>query len=150
MSGRKAVIGSLEVSFLLLLAAGCSGAGTWVPTPDVTVTAPVEEGYSLTLTSVAVTAGEAVEIRGEANLLTGQCLYTQLYLEEVLLDWWPVGKCFPVTEPEWQLSIPLGTEGAPEDLAPEGQYRLRVWWPGAPERVVDEFYFDLTPPPSEE
>lgn len=100
------------------------------------------------VTGVQVRPGETIEFSGEANLPEDNCLNTQLYADDELLSWWPVGKCFPVTGREWQFSVPLGLEGAPEALDADLGYRLEVYWPGAPERVTASFYFDVAPPPS--
>jgi hypothetical protein len=98
--------------------------------------------------SVSVHQGDKIELSGTTTLPDGNCVYTRLFREEVAVDWWPVGKCFPITGPDWQFSIPLGEEGAPTDLDREAAYVISVWWPGAPETTNAEFPFDLATPPA--
>jgi len=71
-------------------------------------------------------------------------------MDDAPVDWWPVGKCFPVTGQAWRFSVSLGDNGAPEALETGVQYQLKIWWPGAPEQVADEFPFDLSPVPYKE
>jgi hypothetical protein len=48
---------------------------------------------------------------------------------------------------DWCFSVPLGEEGAPENLDPDVEYTLRVWWPGEPDIASNMFSFDLSTPP---
>jgi hypothetical protein len=71
-----------------------------------------------------------------------------LFADESPVEWWPVGKCFPVSDPDWNFRVSLGVDGAPENLSEENQYQIRIWWAGAPESTADKIYFDLAAPPA--
>ncbi len=123
------------------LLAACAAA----PTPgSASESAPA---YALEIQKVSVEQGVKVELTGSTTLPEGNCVYTQLLQNGDALTWWPVGKCFPVSSPDWQFSVPLGAEGAPEELDPEAAYCIHIWWPGAPTETLAEFDFDLAPPP---
>jgi hypothetical protein len=123
------------------LLAACAAA----PTPG---SAPESvPAYALAIQRVSVEQGVKVELTGSTTLPAGNCVYTQLLQNGEALSWWPVGKCFPVSPPDWQFSIPLGAEGAPEELDPDAAYCIHIWWPGAPTETLAEFDFDLAPPP---
>lgn len=108
------------------------------------------EGFSISIQGVEVQTGELIVFQGEAALPEDQCVYTRLLMDDAPVDWWPVGKCFPVTGQAWRFSVSLGDNGAPEALETGVQYQLKIWWPGAPEQVADEFPFDLSPVPYKE
>ncbi len=122
------------------------------PTPDVPVqpTAPEEaivDTPLVNITSVTVERGEQINFSGRTSVPEGECLYSQLYQNETLVEWWPAGKCFPVTGMDWTISVSLGEEGVPEDLDRHAEYTLKVWWPGEPEVASNFFTFDLSSPP---
>lgn len=127
---------------MILILTACS------PAPSEAVDESVDPGYTLEIQSVSVEQGVRVELNGTTTLPEGNCGYTQLDEDAVAVAWWPVGKCFPIEVPNWQFSVPLGVEGAPEELDPDSAYTIRIWWPGAPDESLAEFDFDLTPPPS--
>jgi hypothetical protein len=124
-----------------LVLAGCSGRMTETATIE-----PVE-AYQIGITGVTINQGDKIEISGLTTLPDGNCVYTRLSRDGADVDWWPVGKCFPISGPNWRFSIPLGVEGAPTDLDPQAAYSISVWWMGAPEVTQAEFPFDLTAPP---
>jgi hypothetical protein len=136
MKMKTRLAASLLLGLTLILAA-CS------PPP----TEAVDEPASLEIRSVSVEQGVRVELMGTTTLPEGNCVYTQFDEGATAAAWWPVGKCFPIEVPNWQISVPLGVEGAPSELDAEAAYRIRVWWPGAPDESLAEFDFDLTPPP---
>ncbi len=117
---------------------GCLPAPTQTLEPDM----PVE--YQIQVQDVLVEPGVQVSLMGSTTLPEGNCVYTQLVQENTALEWWPVGKCFPVSPPEWSFAIPLGVEGAPDDLERDTDYCIRVWWPGAPSITLAEYHFTLT------
>jgi hypothetical protein len=104
--------------------------------------------FQIWIKNVSVQQGDKIELSGTTTLPDGNCVYTQLSSDGEAVDWWPVGKCFPITSPDWIFSIPLGEDGAPEDLDREAAYMINIWWPGAPEATKAEFPFDLTAPPA--
>lgn len=132
--------------FLLLLTGiiltGCSGKAA------VTDVIEITDSYQVLVTGVTVKQGDKIELSGTTTLPEGNCVYTQLLRDGDAVDWWPVGKCFPITGLGWQFSIPLGKEGAPDGLDHEASYTIKVWWPGAPEVTRAEFPFDLAAPPA--
>ena len=140
----------MKIPYLILIMvlftgflSGCGQEGdALLPTSDEVFDL---ESLWVRVTGVQVRPGETIEFSGEANLPEENCLYTQLYADDELLSWWPVGKCFPVSGQEWQFSVPLAEERAPEELDPGVQYLLKVYWPGAPEEVSASFYFDISP-----
>ncbi len=109
-----------------------------------------ETDYWIRIQNVQVREREAIEFSGSTNVPEGNCLFTELYGDDELLPWWPTGKCFPSTSGNWQFSVALGEEGAPELFDTAVQYSLQVYWPGAPNDVRAVFPFDLAPPPSQD
>ena len=97
--------------------------------PDISLE---QEVYLITIDGVEVQTGELIAFQGEAVLPEDQCVYTRLLMDDAPMDWWPVGKCFPVTSQVWRFSVSLGENGAPEALETGVQYQLNIWWPGAP------------------
>lgn len=114
-----------------------------LPSLDQPIATPTMPVYQIQFQDVSVEPGIKIVLIGTTSLPEGNCVYTQLVRDSVTVDWWPVGKCFPVSQPEWSFSIPLGVEGAPENLDPEGDYCIRVWWPGAPSVTLAEYHFSL-------
>lgn len=119
------------------------------PAPVLTQEDLSEEVGSLAITGVTVVDSESVTFEGTTSISAGECIFSQLYADDGLVDWWPSGKCFPLTEATWRFSVSLGVEEAPETLSGDSSYRFEVWWPGNPEGSRDIFYFDLTSPPGE-
>ena len=138
---KNKIVTILLLSWALILAA-CSAL------PTGTVDSPTAASYTLDIQSVSVEQGVRVELTGTTTLPKGNCVYTQLGQDTVAVAWWPVGKCFPIEVPDWQVSVPLGVEGAPAELDPDAAYCIHVWWPGTPDESMAEFDFDLTPPPA--
>lgn len=117
---------------------GCS------PAPTQTLEPETSEEYQIQVKDVLVEPGVQVALMGTTTLPEGNCVYTQLVQEDTALAWWPVGKCFPVSTPEWTFAIPLGMEGAPDDLEQDTDYCIRIWWPGAPSVTLVEYHFSQT------
>jgi hypothetical protein len=149
---RKCLLFITYFVFSLLLVS-CSDSGVPIEMlPEDVVQATntgVEEDLWVRIKGVQVSEKEAIVFYGQTNLPEENCLYSNLYADDQILSWWPAGKCFPISGKSWQFKVPLGVEGAPEELMPGVQYRLSVYWPGAPGRVKAEFPFDLSPPPSQ-
>ncbi len=116
-------------------------------TPQLTPE-PEMDLEKIEIKGVEVREGELITFSGETTLPPGECLNSELTQDDALVEWWPNDQCFLVEAPDWRISVALGREDRPENLDSNAQYRLKVWWPSAPETVVDVFYFDLTPPPS--
>ena len=132
------------VVFVTLLVMGLLSGCLAAPTPTLETEAPV--AYQIKVLDVVVEPGVKVELSGNTSLPEGNCVYTQLVQNNTAVEWWPVGKCFPVAPPDWAFSIPLAVEGAPQTLEPDVDYCIRVWWPGAPSITLAEYHFDLSEP----
>lgn len=144
---RETKVVNNKVLYLLLILAGfvltgCSGTAAEI---DLIETSEV---YQILVTDVSVVQGDKIELSGTTTLPDGNCVYTKLSRDGSDVAWWPVGKCFPISGPDWQFSVPLGVEGAPDDLDHQADYGIKVWWPGAPEATKCEFEFDLGAPPA--
>lgn len=133
----KSKVTSLLIAIMAGMLFGCSPAPTQTLEPETTAE------YQIQVQDVLVEPGIRVVLMGTTTLPEGNCVYTQLVQEDTALEWWPVGKCFPVTPPEWTFAIPLGVEGAPDDLDRDAVYCIRVWWPGAPTVTLAEYHFTL-------
>ncbi|HEY9121809.1 MAG TPA: hypothetical protein VIM80_02325 [Brevefilum sp.] len=148
---RKCVLFITYLFFSLLLVSCSDSDVPYEPQPGdvVQVTSSgEEEDLWVRISEVQVSEKEAIFFYGQTNLPDQNCLYTSLYADDEILSWWPTGKCFPISGESWRFQVPLGMEGAPEELKPGVQYRLSVHWPGAPGSVTAEFPFDLSSPPS--
>jgi hypothetical protein len=89
---------------------------------------------------------DQIVFHGSTLLPEGTCLLSQLYIDEKPAPWWPSDACIPVQKGEWEVCVPLGQEGAPDELDTLIQHKLRVWSQGDPS-VESEFWFDLSGPP---
>jgi hypothetical protein len=116
------------------------------------VAVPDDEGQPptgrITIKGVQVSS-EQVIVHGQSTLPNGTCLGTELWADGELQTWWPTDACARVQDGAWQLAVPLGAEGAPNELDPTAQYMLRAWLPGGP-NIVSVFAFDLAGPPTPE
>lgn len=101
--------------------------------------------YTITVNSVHVDS-DSVAFAGQSNLPNGTCLETQLYADGDPETWWPMDTCVVVQDGAWQITVPLGEEGAPDKLDPTVEYRVRVWQRDNP-AIESVFYFDLAGPP---
>jgi hypothetical protein len=99
----------------------------------------VIEGVQVDLTQIMFS--------GSTLLPEGTCLLSQLYIDESPASWWPADVCIRVQEGSWEIRVPLGENGAPDELDALIQHKLRVCSQGDPS-VVTEFWFDLSGPPS--
>lgn len=126
-------------------------------TPSVTTLVPITPQLTpepeldlpqIDIDGVEVREGELIGFSGTTTLPGGECLNSELTQDGMPVEWWPVDQCFEISAQEWRISVALGTEDRPENLDGDTQYQLRVWWPSAPETVLDVFYFDLSAPPS--
>jgi hypothetical protein len=84
---------------------------------------------------------------GSTLLPEDTCLLSRLYIDDRPASWWPSDACMPVQEGKWEVHVPLGQEGAPDELDALIQHKLRVWSQGDPS-VETEFWFDLSGPPA--
>ena len=147
---RKGMISFIFMLLMGLFFSACGLAESDQAT-EVPESAPLsaEEDYWIRIQNVQVQEKESIEFSGSTNVPEGNCLFTELFGDDVLVSWWPIGKCFPSTGGDWQFSVALGEESAPDQLDREVQYVLLVYWPGAPDDVRTAFPFDLAPPPSQ-
>lgn len=133
------------IPLILLLLAGCAEPLP-AASPGEMETSPAD--YIIAIAGVTVVSGAGLSVRGTTTLPEDHCVYTQLFADGVEVDWWLVGKCYPLEGPDWTFTIPLGVEGTPPELDPGKTYRLEIWWPGAPAETRGAFEFDLAAPPA--
>jgi hypothetical protein len=93
-----------------------------------------------------VESGE-MTFHGSTLLPDGTCLLSQLYVDDRLASWWPAEECISVQQGQWEVSVKLGQEGAPDELDALIQHKLVVWSRDDPS-IESEFWFDLSGPPS--
>jgi hypothetical protein len=65
---------------------------------------------------------------GTALLPDGLFLRSQLFKDGVAAAWWPSEMDILIEDSKWQIDVPLGTNGAPENLRFDEGYVLRVWF----------------------
>lgn len=82
---------------------------------------------TITVTGVHVSVSKSVYFHGSAALPDGTILLSQLYEDNKPLPWWPAGQPITVEGGKWEISVPLGTNGAPSDLPPDPGYHFTVW-----------------------
>jgi inhibitor of cysteine peptidase len=108
---------------------------------------PQEPQGTISTESVQVAPGSHVQFEGRSSLPDGTRLQAQLSADGAPLSWWPEDAAIDVQDGEWQLRVPLGEAGAPQELSAEAQYILRVWARGNPEVEAKPFPFDVAGPP---
>jgi hypothetical protein len=94
----------------------------------------------------AVPSGRLV-LRGNSTLPEGTCLHTQLFVDGKGQPWWPTFARARVRGGTWQMVVPLGKGGAPDELDRALPYTLTAWKQGDPS-VQSVFHFDLTGRPA--
>ena len=102
---------------------------------------------SIVIESVRVVPLSHIEFEGRTNLSDGTCLLTQLSINDTPESWWPSAECVDIENGQWQIRVPLGKNGVPQELSREKQYLLRVWERGNPTIESEPFWFDLSGPP---
>ena len=100
----------------------------------------------LVVDRVQVDSGQIV-FHGSTLLPGGTCLLSRLYIDDSPASWWPYDRCTPVQEGKWEVHVPLGEDGSPDELDALIQHKLRVWKQGDPS-VETEFWFDMSGPPA--
>jgi hypothetical protein len=89
--------------------------------------------------------GGSIRFFGTTELPDGTILQSQLYENDILLTWWPAEREFPIQNGNWQIEVPLGENGAPEDVAPCSFYFLKTWVKDDPS-IIDGIFFDTFGP----
>lgn len=106
----------------------------------------LEPGTKIDANHSGVKNGELIEFSGISTLPDGTCLQTQLYVGDEPLSWWPTEKPVHVQDGKWEITVPLGKDGAPKYLSMSTYYSFKVWEKDNP-AVVAVSGFDLTAPP---
>jgi inhibitor of cysteine peptidase len=138
---------------LLLLSLALAACGALVdadqPPTDEPSTPGTPQGHQGTITveGVHVVPGSHIAFEGRSTLPDGARLRTELLADDEPLAWWPDGASSEVEAGHWKLSVPLGKQGAPDELSAENQYVLRVWEQGNPAVEARPFPFDVSGPP---
>lgn len=114
--------------------------------PQITSTAPPVP--SIAISGVQVQEHSYIHIRGQSDLPEGACILTQLEQEGEKVSWWPDGACATVKNSQWQLTVQLGENGAPQDLDESAQYAIRAWYKDDRTIAAQHFPFDLQGPPA--
>lgn len=138
---------------LLFFLLGAFTASCAVQSPEIETTQPQkpitgQRKAEIDIKHIEVRSGEQIIFSGETTLSEDECINSQLFKDDNPVGWWPSDQCFSITSENWQFTVPLGEDSFPEELDDSAQYRLQVWWAGAPEETVDEIYFDLAGPQS--
>jgi hypothetical protein len=120
--------------------------GSFRPAPSLTVQ-PSTNTSRITIHGVQVATGRDIVVHGQSTLPDGTCLGSELWASGRLQAWWPGDVCVPVQDGAWQMSVQLGSGGAPAELDPSAQYMLRVYQQYGPD-IVSVFAFDLAGPPA--
>ena len=136
----RAMVGIILALTVLSLAC-CGGTET----PDAAGLGVADE---IQVRSVRVEAGQAISVSGRSTLPEDACIHTQLHADGTPVDWWPDDQCATIEDADWEITVPLGQAGAPEELDPAVEYVVRAWREGAP-TVETRFPFDLAPPPAD-
>jgi hypothetical protein len=101
----------------------------------------------ISIICVQVTSDQIV-FAGRSILPEGTCVLTELVADGTTEPWWPTRTCATVEAGEWNIRVPLGEEGAPDELDPSAQYCLRAWERDYPFIHADLLWFDLVGPAS--
>ncbi len=136
----------LEQGQLQLLTAR-SEVLTFTPFEEVTGRAPHEPpAMNIIVQSVDVSPGSRIVFSGESSVPDGSCLYTQLYMDGEIQDWWPADTCAQVQNGFWKIEVQLAVREAPLELSSQATFSLRVWSRDTPSIESEEFFFDLSGP----
>jgi hypothetical protein len=127
---------------VLIAAAFVGGCASHTDSNTDDDTTPIEE--KITPVSVSITGG-TISFTGHTVLPDGTYLRTQLYADDNPEAWWPADEYIQVQDGQWQISVRLGENGAPENLEVGPLYVIEVWEDGNPS-VMAEFHFDLIGP----
>lgn len=140
------IVGITIISAIIVcLLSGCGIiTGADIDTRDAnTATTPPKERIRVNHTE----AGLVVEFSGTTTLSDGTILQSQLYEDDKLMAWWPVDKAIQVHDVRWQISVPLGENGAPQELSRCANYVFKIWAKDDPS-ISGGTYFDLYGPPA--
>ncbi len=141
-------LGSLLLPFALS-ACGAPGYADDTPTDaPPTPGTPQEPRGAIAVEGVQVSLGDRIVFEGRSTLPDATRLNTELSADGSPVAWWPEEMSVEVEGGRWQVSVPLGEEGAPQELSAEKQYVLRVWEWGNPAVEAEPFPFDLSAPPA--
>ncbi len=121
-------------------------APTPIPRPGPALAPSLEPGKKINANRVRVKNGEFVEFSGITILPDGTYLQTQLYVGDEPEPWWPADKHIQVQDKKWQITVPLGENGAPKYLSMSTYYSFKVWQKDNP-AVMAGSGFDLMGPP---
>lgn len=138
-------IQSLTIAALLLTTLLLAACG---PADDVPDEGPAQEPGTIETTGVRVEDGSRITFEGRSTLPDGTLLQTALDADGAPVAWWPDDASAQVADGQWQVQVALGEGGAPEALAEDKQYVLRVWEQDDPAVEAAPFPFDVAAPPA--
>ena len=138
-------------------AVGCFRGGGSAITPDDNTTSatavsantsslPVSQ-YVIQVLEVGTIGSQYIYFRGTAPVLDGTVLLSQLSADDTPLPWWPASQPIKVAGGLWDIKVPLGVNGAPNDLPVSLSYHFSIWQQDAPS-IKGLFPFDFIGPPA--
>jgi hypothetical protein len=132
---------------LCLLVSGiltaCTRSGSRAPFVYATDSAP-----RIMIDKVRVNEGNGVYVSGRSTLPNGECVQTELLVDQQPASWWPRNVCIQIDSGQWEILVALGMNGAPAQLDPNAAYLIHAWWPTHPDTTFTRFPFDLKGPAS--
>ncbi|HUT67306.1 MAG TPA: hypothetical protein VMW86_02005 [Dehalococcoidales bacterium] len=158
MKSRIAIITAVSVmAFCLLNGCGYITGTTIDNTPTDDVEKPPADTavridisaikFSHKIDSISIRAGGgSIIFSGDSVHPDGTILQSQLYENDILLTWWPADREFQVRNGKWTIEVPLGENGAPDDITPCSFYFLKIWVKDNPS-IIDGTGFDTIGPP---
>lgn len=142
----------LSTLFIALLLTACnpnSTAPSVTPTDEQTTATPSSSTLRGTVTvNRARLEGNIIQFSGKSSLADGLCVQTQLFENGVPVTWWPINECITLDQGEWSISVTLGEQDAPQELAEMTPYTVRAWAFDNPELQSELFFLDIAPPPT--
>jgi hypothetical protein len=127
----------------VILLAGCKRS---LSTPNGPLPTQSVAPDAVKIGSVKVTQGGSIEVDGKADLPDGACVETMLMENEQAVEWWPKDVCIQPDGGDWQMVVPLGRNGAPQNLNSQNNYEMRAWRPDESAKTLTAFPFELTSP----
>ena len=108
---------------------GCAADDNTTATTTTTTTGTqaTTASYTISFTKISVFHGSRVMATSDTNLPDGTKLRSQLYYQAIYpFAWWPNDQDIEVIGGKWEIKMPFGLNGAPEDL-PWETVHFRVW-----------------------
>ena len=119
---------------------GCVADDNTTTTSVTTDTQETTTSYTISLPKISVVRGSHLMVTGVTNLPDGTELRSQLFYQGAFpFAWWPKDQDIEVVGGQWELIVPLGINGAPEEL-PQETLVISVWSKTNPGIKVFDIY----------